>query len=175
MRGSIAKIKANSVLGTAHPMAVLDRVQDSWGNSLVRKKTVGLDGFPKQHKRQKAGNSDTAAELDAHPFSKPAAVKKKQGPREQAKAAAVDKENSPTAAKPQSSDDAVIAEDATAKPPRGLSQARCGECATCRNLKGRKGCLRNKAQRAALAAAHSTTFYDHSTTSQFSHLIKHCE
>ena len=32
--GSIAKIKANTVAGTA----VLDRVQHSWGNSLVRKR-----------------------------------------------------------------------------------------------------------------------------------------
>ena len=81
VRGSIAKIKANSVLGTAHPMTVLDRVQDSWGNYLVRKKTVELDGFPKQRKRQKAGNSDISAELEAQPFSKPDAVMKKQGPQ----------------------------------------------------------------------------------------------
>lgn len=148
VRGSIAKIKANSVAGTSHPMAILDRVQDSWGNSLVRKKTVGLDGFPKQRKRQKAGNSETAAE----PFTKPAAPKKKQGPREQAKAAAADKENSPSAAKAQSTDDAAVAQGAKAsKPPRGPSQARCGECATCRNPNGKKGCRRNKAQREVVA------------------------
>ena len=79
-------------------MAVLDWVQVSWGNSLVRKRTVGLDRFLKQHNRQKAGNSDTAAEQEAQPFTMPTAAKKKQGPREQAKAAAVDKENSPSAA-----------------------------------------------------------------------------
>ena len=130
--GSIAKIKANTVAGTAHPMAVLDRVQESWGNSLVCKKTVGLDGFPKQRKRQEAGKSDTAAEQEAQRFIKPAAARKKQGPTEQAKAAAIDKENLPTAAKAQSTDDAAVTQDAKAsKPPKGSSQARCGECATC--------------------------------------------
>ena len=112
-----------------------------------------MDGFPKQRKRQKAGKSDTAAEQEAQPFTKPAAARKKQGRREQAKAAAVDKENLPTAAKAQSTDDAAVTQDAKAsKPPKGPSQARCGECATCRNPRGKKGCLRNKAQREALAA-----------------------
>ena len=119
-------------------MAVLDRVQDSWGNSLVRKKTAGLDGFPKQRKRQKqTGDSDTAAEQEAQPFSKPAAAKKKQGPREQAKAAAADKENSPTASKAQNTGDAAAAQGVKAStPPRGPPKGRCGECATCKNPVG---------------------------------------
>ena len=159
VHGSIAKSKANTVACTAHPMAVLDRVQDNCGNSLVRKKTVGLDGFPKQRKRQKAGKPDTAAEQEAQLFTKPAAARKKQGPREQAKAAGVDKENSPAAVKAQSTDNAAVAQDAKAsKPPKGPSQARCGECPTCRNPRGKKGCLRNKARREALAATTWTIF-----------------
>ena len=99
------------------------------------------------------GKSDTAAEQEAQPFTKPAAAKKKQGPREQAKAAAVDKENLPTAATAQSTDDAAVTQHAKAsQPPEGPAQARCGECAACRNPRGKKGCLRNKAQREALAA-----------------------
>ena len=73
VQGSIATIKASQATGMAHPMVVLDRVQDDWGNSLVRKKAV-LYGLPKQRKLQKqAGSSDTAAGQEAEPFNKPAA------------------------------------------------------------------------------------------------------
>ncbi|DBA87933.1 TPA: hypothetical protein ACH3X1_004921 [Trebouxia sp. C0004] len=127
VKGSIAKIKASNLVGTAHPIAVLYKVQDTWGNSLVRKRTAGLDGFPKQHKRQKqTGSSHTAAEPEAQPFSKPVSVRNKSGPRQQAKAASADKENSPAAANANSS--AIVPVTAgpsqSAKPPKGPT-SRC--------------------------------------------------
>ena len=46
--GALSKIQASHQNGSAHPMARLSRVQDTWGNSLARKKVIGLDaGFPK--------------------------------------------------------------------------------------------------------------------------------
>lgn len=39
--GALARIQASHATGTAHPMAVLSRVQDSWGNSIVRKNWSG--------------------------------------------------------------------------------------------------------------------------------------
>ena len=134
-------------------MAVLSRVQDTWGNSLVRKKTMGLDGFTKQHKRQKqTGSSDTAAEQEAQPFSKPAPAKHKQGPRAQAKAASAGKENSPAAANTQT-DAQVAAQPSTAVAATARPKGRCGQCATCLNPRGKQGCLRNKAERERIAAA----------------------
>ena len=48
LEGALAGIQASRQNGTAHSMAILSRVQDTWGSSLVRKKVVGLDaGFPK--------------------------------------------------------------------------------------------------------------------------------
>ncbi|DBB04167.1 TPA: hypothetical protein ACH3X1_013211 [Trebouxia sp. C0004] len=44
----------------------------------------------------------------------------------------------------------------SAKPPKGPT-SRCEACATCLNKAGKKGCLRNKAQKDTLAAAQSTT------------------
>ena len=154
VQGTIATIKASNLAGTAHPMAVLSKVQDTWGNSLVRKKTMGLDGFPKQRKRQKqTGSSGTAAaEQEAQPFSKPAPAMRKQGPRAQAKAVSAGKENSPAAANAQA-DAQVTAPPSTASAPTVRSKGRCGQCATCLNPRGKKGCLRNKSEREAIAAA----------------------
>ena len=146
MQGSIASIQASNLTGTAHPMAVLDRVKDTWGNSVKRKKTVGLDGFPKQRKRQKPDSSGAAAEQEAQPFSKPAAAKKKQGPRQQAETASANKENSPARGNTQINSDAAVTVAQAPAAAKPASKRRCGECATCKNLTGKKGCLRNKAR-----------------------------
>ena len=159
VQGSIVTIKAKHATGTAHPSAVLDRVQDDWGNSLVRKKAV-LDGFPKQRKRQKqAGSSDTAAEQVAEPFNKPTAARKKQGPRHQAKLASSGKENSSAAANAVTDAHPSVAgaQTSKAKPPRTGQMRRCGECASCLNPTGKKGCLRNRALRDQVAASELTT------------------
>ena len=57
------------------------------------KKTLGLDGFHKQRKLQNPDSSGATAEHEAQLFSKPAAAKKKQGPRQQAEAATANKKN----------------------------------------------------------------------------------
>lgn len=57
VQGSIAKIKANTVAGTVHPMAVLERVQDSWGSYLSAKRLWGWMAFPTAKSRQIRHNS----------------------------------------------------------------------------------------------------------------------
>ncbi|KAL3158015.1 hypothetical protein ABBQ32_14147 [Trebouxia sp. C0010 RCD-2024] len=45
--GALARMQASNIAGTVHPMAPkLSKVKDTWGNSVVRKRTIGLDGFP---------------------------------------------------------------------------------------------------------------------------------
>ena len=73
----MARVIASSMIGPALPMAVHDRVQDSWGNCIVRKKTIGLDGFLKQQKQ--TGGSDTAAEQEAQ--SLPNCSQEEAGPK----------------------------------------------------------------------------------------------
>ena len=132
MQGSIASIQASNLTGTAHPMAVLDRVKDTWGNSVKRKKTVGLDGFPKQRKRQKPDSSGAAAEQEAQPFSKPVAAKKKQGPRQQAETASANKENSPARGNTQINSDAAVT----------VAQAPCSSCSEKPGIELPTDCLR---------------------------------
>ena len=55
---NIAAIKVSNLSGTAHPMAVISRVQDTQGRLLARKKIKDLDGsYILQHKRQKQTGS----------------------------------------------------------------------------------------------------------------------
>ena len=94
--GSAASSNASYLVGTPPPKAVLSRVQDTQGNSLIQEKRVDLDrSLSPQHKRLRTGSSDTASEQDAHPWSKPAAVMQAEA---QAKATLAAKENSPVVA-----------------------------------------------------------------------------
>ena len=58
-------------------MGRLSKVQDTWGNSLVRKKVMGLDAaYPKSKRsktaqQQAAADAGPSAEPEAEPFSKP--------------------------------------------------------------------------------------------------------
>ena len=66
--GVLASIQASHQTGTAHPMARLSRVQDTWGNSLVRKKTFGLDkGYPKSKRIKTAQQPSQPTESEAVP------------------------------------------------------------------------------------------------------------
>ena len=102
--GALARIQASNIAGTAHPMAPrLSKVQDSWGNSVMRKQTIGLYGFLKA--KRKVAQSTIAGQLvqaEAAPFSQPRPAKKKAGPRQQARdastAAVTGQEDSSTAA-----------------------------------------------------------------------------
>ncbi|KAL0019727.1 hypothetical protein WJX77_006121 [Trebouxia sp. C0004] len=74
--GALSKIQASHQNGSAHPMATLSRVQDTWGNSLVRRKVIGLDaGFPKPKRsktaQQSALEAAQTAEPEAQPFASP--------------------------------------------------------------------------------------------------------
>ncbi len=52
MEGKLAAIQASLAISTAHSMATLSKVQDTWGNFVVRKRTIGLDGYPKSKRRK---------------------------------------------------------------------------------------------------------------------------
>ena len=156
--GVLAGIQASHKTGTAHPMAQLSRVQDTWGNSLVRKKTFGLDGFPKSRKQRTAKQAGLSQSAEAEPFSKPKAAKKKAGPRQQAKTAAIqpEKENQSAAANqiPLPSSDASQSSKASRsrQAPVGPKLDKCGKCHTCLRPKLKKGCIWIKEQKALLAA-----------------------
>ena len=98
--GTLAGIQASHQNGSAHPMARLSKVQDTWGNSLVRRKVMGLDAaYPKSKRSTTAAQQAAAeaaglsAEPGAEPFSRPKPTRAKVGPRQQVKAAA-EQENS---------------------------------------------------------------------------------
>ncbi|DBA66248.1 TPA: hypothetical protein ACH3X2_002508 [Trebouxia sp. C0005] len=101
--GDPARTQASHQNGSAHPMATLSRVQDTWGNSIARKRVFGLDAGYLKSKHSKiaqqseAGQAGPSAEPEAEPFSKPKAKGANLKPRQQIKAAAAaaaDKENS---------------------------------------------------------------------------------
>ncbi len=57
--GDLARTQASHQNGSTHPMAILSRVQDTWANSLTRKRVLGLDvGYPKS-KHSTAARSRT--------------------------------------------------------------------------------------------------------------------
>ncbi|KAL0025611.1 hypothetical protein WJX79_007777 [Trebouxia sp. C0005] len=156
MQDSARQYQASHATGTAHPMAILNRVQDSWGNSIVRKGVLGLDAFPKA--RRKLSESAAAiqpAEAEALPFSKPKPSRKKTGPRQQAKAAAAEtgQENSSAAANtvpsavPSAEPQAPMGKPSAVKATQRMRK--CGECANCLRPKSKKVCLRNQQQRLA--------------------------
>ena len=166
----LAAIQASHATGTAHPMATLRRVQDTWGNSLIRKKTFELNGFQTSKRRKTAqpAAASQPAEAEAVTFSKVKPSRKKVGPRQHAKAASAQAEQenssalanampaaSPSAAMPAASPSAATpaAAQQSSKAPRSARQSRCGQCHTCTHLSLKKGCLRNKEQKALLAAA----------------------
>lgn len=164
--GDLARTQASHQNGSAHPMATLSRVQDTWGNSLARKKVLGLDaGYPKS-KRSKtaqqpvAGQAGPSAESEAVPFSKPKA-KGAKGPRQQIKAAAAaaaDKENSSAAdnAMPDAKSQAAPEQPRVPKFPKLEKQ-----CRHCKSPKLKQGCLWIREQKALLAAQSTTwTFFD---------------
>ena len=62
--GALSKIQASHQNGSAHPMARLSRVQDTWGNSLARKKVIGLDA-----EVQAQQDSTAASSLGGRPDS----------------------------------------------------------------------------------------------------------
>ena len=150
--GALARIQASHATGTAHPMAVLSRVQDTWGNSIVRKKVLGLDAFPKaRRKAPQAAAAAQSVEAEALPFSKPKPARRKIGPRQQAKAAAVEagQENSSAAAnaKPSAEPRAPMGKPIAVKTAQRMRK--CGECANCLRPASKKVCLRNQQQRLA--------------------------
>ena len=73
--GTLAGIQASHQNGSAHPMARLSKVQDTWGNSLVRRKVMGLDAAYPKSKRSTTAAQQAAAGLSAEPeaeqFSRP--------------------------------------------------------------------------------------------------------
>ncbi len=154
LEGKLAAIQASHATGTAHPMATLSRVQDTWGNSVVRKKTIGLDGYPKSKRRKTEQPASAAAsqpsEAEAAPVSKVKPSRKKVGPRQQAKAASAQGEQENSSAKANS-----ITIGQSGKPPKAVRQPRCGQCHTCTHPSLKKGCLQNKEQKALLAAQHT--------------------
>ncbi|KAL3160738.1 hypothetical protein ABBQ32_010648 [Trebouxia sp. C0010 RCD-2024] len=81
--GALARMQASNIAGTVHPMAPkLSKVK---GNSVVRKRTIGLDGFPKtKRKAAQATAASQPVEAEAAPFTKPQPARKKTGPRQQA-------------------------------------------------------------------------------------------
>ena len=95
--GTLARIQASHQNGTAHPMASLSRVQDTWGNFLVRRRVMGLDAAYPKSKPTKTAQQPTeagqSAEPDAEPFSKPKPTRAKVGPRQQMRAAAEQENN----------------------------------------------------------------------------------
>jgi len=161
LEGKLAAIQASHATGTAHPMATLSTVQDTWGNSLVRKRTIGLDGFPKSKRRKTEQPASAAAsqpsEAEAAPFSKVKPSRKKVGPRQQAKAASAQSEQENSSAKANSIPPVApsAAAGQSGKPPRAVRQPRCGRCHTCTHPSLKKGCLQNKEQKALLAAQHT--------------------
>ena len=155
--GALARIQASNIAGTAHPMAPrLSKVQDSWGNSVVRKRTIGLDGFPKaKRKVAQPTPASQPVQAEAAPFTKPQPARKKAGPRQQARVASAltGQENSSAAANQQQQQPASAA--AANKPssaPKSQHMRRCGSCANCLRPQAKKVCLTNQALRAQLAA-----------------------
>lgn len=155
--GALARIQASNIAGTAHPMAPrLSKVQDSWGNSVVRKRTIGLDGFPKaKRKVAQPTPASQPVQAEAAPFTKPQPARKKAGPRQQARVASAltGQENSSAAANQQQQQPASAA--AASKPssaPKSQHMRRCGSCANCLRPQAKKVCLTNQALRAQLAA-----------------------
>ena len=65
--GTLAGIQASHQNGSAHPMARLSKVQDTWGNSLVRRKVMGLDAAYPKSKRSTTAAQQAAAGLSAEP------------------------------------------------------------------------------------------------------------
>ena len=83
--GALARIKASNIAGTAHPMAPrLSKVQDSWGNSVVRKRTIGLEA---KRKVAQPTPASQPVQAEAAPFTKLQPARKKSGPRQQARVA----------------------------------------------------------------------------------------
>lgn len=156
--GVLASIQASHQTGTAHPMARLSRVQDTWGNSLVRKKTFGLDkGYPKSKRIKTAQQPSQPTESEAVPFSKPKPARKKLGPRQQVKAAAaaIEKENSSGAANMASADQPTADQSSKAGQSSKATKAprlpKCGKCHHCLRPTLKKGCIWIKEQKALLA------------------------
>ncbi|KAL3163272.1 hypothetical protein ABBQ32_009667 [Trebouxia sp. C0010 RCD-2024] len=51
LEGKLAAIQASHATGTGHPLATFSR-SGHLGNSLVRKRTIGLDGYPKSNRKK---------------------------------------------------------------------------------------------------------------------------
>ncbi|DBB10852.1 TPA: hypothetical protein ACH3X3_007325 [Trebouxia sp. C0006] len=91
----------------------------------VRKRTIGLDGFPKSRRRKTeqpvSATASQPSEAEAAPFSKVKPSRKKIGPRQQAKAASAQCEQENSSAKANSIPLAAAPSAAAAqsgKPPR---------------------------------------------------------
>ena len=151
--GTLAGIQASHQNGSAHPMARLSKVQDTWGNSLVRRKVMGLDAaYPKSKRSTTAAQQAAAglsAETEAEPFSRPKPSRAKVGPRQQMKAAA-EQENSSAAA--NTMPDARSKGARKAKVPKAPKFEKCGTCHHCTHPKLKQGCIWIKQQKALLVA-----------------------
>ena len=168
LEGKLAAIQASHATGTTHPMAALSRVPHTWGNSLIRKKTIGLDGFPKSKRRKTAqpAAASQPAEAEAAAFSKVKPSRKKVDPKQQAKAATAqadqaeqtEQENSSAVANAMPAASPSAAARPSGKAPRAAKQSRCGQCHTCNHLSLKEGCPRNKEQKALLVAQHTVVF-----------------
>ncbi|KAL3137910.1 hypothetical protein ABBQ38_005159 [Trebouxia sp. C0009 RCD-2024] len=163
--GALSKIQASHQNGSAHPMATLSKVQDTWGNSLVRKKVMGLDaGFPKSKRNKTAQQAELqaaqTAEPEAQPFSKPKPTRTKLGPRQQMKAvgAAAEQENTSAAANatPAARSKATAKETSKARISNAPKLSKCGTCRHCTHPKLKQGCLWIKQQKALLVAQSTT-------------------
>ena len=126
-------------------------------NSVVRKRTIGLDGFPKaKRKVAQPTPASQPVQAEAAPFTKPQPARKKAGPRQQARVASAltGQENSSAAANQQQQQQPASAAAAN-KPssaPKSQHMRRCGSCANCLRPQAKKVCLTNQALRAQLAA-----------------------
>ncbi|KAL3160737.1 hypothetical protein ABBQ32_010647 [Trebouxia sp. C0010 RCD-2024] len=155
--GALARMQA-----TVHPMAPkLSKVKDTWGNSVVRKRTIGLDGFPKaKRKAAQATAASQPVEAEAAPFTKPQPARKKTGPRQQARAVAAtaepEQENSSAASNKQPGARPAASASKPVTAPKSQQMRQCGTCTNCLRPHWKKACLTNQALKAQLAA-HFTT------------------
>lgn len=149
--GTLARIQASHQNGSAHPMASLSRVQDTWGNSLVRRRVMGLDAAYPKSKRSKTAQlpaeAGQSAEPEAEPFSKPKPTRAKVGPRQQMRAAAEQENNSAAANTVPDGRSKGASKAKVAKAPKF---DKCGTCHHCTHPKLKKGCIWIKQQKALL-------------------------
>ena len=143
--GTVATIQANQTIGTAHSLATVSRVHDTWGNSVVRKDHwVGwFPQVPPLHSSKLAA-SQQQQRLQL------SASKKKVGSRQQTKASAAqaDQEIIPAAASVMPTAAPTATAGPSSRPPKAFRLWRCRECDTCKRPRLTKCCLRSKQQNA---------------------------